>query len=54
LITHQGKTQNLARWAAEIGISREAMRTRVKRCLDRGLDASAAITPRSNRGRKRQ
>jgi hypothetical protein len=54
LITYNGKTQNLARWAAELGISREAMRLRVKRRLKAGLDASVAITTVFKVGRKRK
>jgi hypothetical protein len=53
-ITHAGKTQCLAAWAAELGISREAMRLRVNSCLKRGWDSSAVMTisKRRKRGRK--
>jgi hypothetical protein len=54
LITYNGKTQNLARWATELGISREAMRLRVKRRLEAGLDASVAISTVFKAGRKRK
>jgi hypothetical protein len=43
-ITYNGKTQCLAAWAEELGISREAMRYRVNECLRRGLDISLALT----------
>jgi hypothetical protein len=54
LITYNGKSQNLSRWAAELGISREAMRQRVKRRLEAGLDASVAISTVFTAGRKRK
>jgi hypothetical protein len=50
-ITHAGKTQCLVAWAAELGISREAMRLRVNSCLKRGQLLSAAVT--IPKGRKR-
>jgi hypothetical protein len=53
LIRYNGKSQNLSRWAAELGISREAMRLRVKRRLTAGLDASVAISTVFKAGRKR-
>jgi hypothetical protein len=43
-IAHNGKTQNLAGWADELGITREAMRYRVNECLRRGIDVSLALT----------
>jgi hypothetical protein len=54
LISYNGKSQNLSRWASELGISREAMRLRVKRRLSAGLDASVAITTVFKAGRKRK
>jgi hypothetical protein len=42
-ITHAGKTQNVAQWAEELGISREGMRLRVNRCLALGLVVSKAL-----------
>ena len=61
LITHNGKTQNLAKWAKELSISRERRRQLVDRCLEHGLDPSQAITsprktgrPRKRGARKRQ
>jgi hypothetical protein len=43
-ITHNGKTQCLAAWAREKGISRQAMHIRVQLCLKNGLDPSIALT----------
>ena len=43
-ICYKGRTLNLTRWAEELGISREAMRQRLNRCLELGLDVSAAVT----------
>jgi hypothetical protein len=54
LITCNGTTQNLSRWAAQLGISREAMRLRVKRRLEQGLDVSAAINRPPKLGRPRK
>jgi hypothetical protein len=54
LITYNGKTQKLSRWAAELGVSREAMRLRVERCLRSGLDELAAITTIFKAGRPRK
>jgi hypothetical protein len=44
LIIYKGRTQNLAAWAAEVGITREAMRYRVNVCQKQGLDVSLALT----------
>jgi hypothetical protein len=55
LITYKGKTQNIGRWSAELGINRETIRMRVKRCMERGLDPSGAFTLTFKRGpRKKQ
>jgi hypothetical protein len=43
-ISSIGKTLNLSQWAEELGISREAMRQRLNKCLELGLDVSAAVT----------
>ena len=43
-ITHNGKTQHLAAWAKELGISRQAMHHRVDECLRRGIDVAIALT----------
>jgi hypothetical protein len=42
-ITYKGRTLNLTQWAARLGITREAMRIRVNKCLERGLDPVEAI-----------
>jgi hypothetical protein len=54
LITYQGKRQNMARWAAELGITRESMRQRVKKCVELGLPLTAAISSPRKRGRPRK
>ena len=43
-ITSNGKTLNLSQWAEVLGVSREAMRQRLNKCLELGLDVSAAVT----------
>jgi hypothetical protein len=43
-ISSNGKTLNLSQWAEELGISREAMRQRLNKCLELGLEVSAAVT----------
>jgi hypothetical protein len=42
-ITYAGRTHCMADWARKLGISSEAMRLRVNRCLERGLSPSAAV-----------
>jgi hypothetical protein len=43
-ISSNGRTLNLSQWAEELGISREAMRQRLNKCLELGLDVSVAVT----------
>jgi hypothetical protein len=53
MIRHNGRRQNLSAWAAELGISYEAMRMRVNRCIERGLNLSLAINTPPKRSRPR-
>jgi hypothetical protein len=36
--TRNGKTQPIAAWAKQLGISRQAMTCRVNECLRQGID----------------
>ena len=49
LITANGETLSLTEWAKRIGISREAMRTRMNRCLENNLDVALAVTADKSR-----
>jgi hypothetical protein len=49
MIHFNGRTLNLAQWAKELGISREAMRQRLNRCVELGLDETVAVTKPAGR-----
>jgi hypothetical protein len=53
-ITYRGKTQTLAKWARKLNITRKAMRRRVNKCVEMGLDPSVAITQRPKIGRPKK
>ncbi len=46
IFNHAGKSQSLAAWARELGISREAMRKRVNACVQSSRDLSIAFSPK--------
>jgi hypothetical protein len=52
-ITHAGKTQSVMAWAAELGISMQAMWLRVKHCEASGKPVEDAITKTYRPGRPR-
>jgi hypothetical protein len=54
MVTYNGKTQNLSKWAKEFSISRERMRQRVNECLEQGLPPSMAMTTPRKPGRPRK
>lgn len=46
LITHDGRTQSVARWAAEYGMTRGTLRNR----LERGMTVEQALATRVTKG----
>ena len=45
-ITFQGRTQSVSDWAREVGMTPQAISSRIKLAMEKGLDENVAVAPR--------